>query len=205
MKAFFLLVDKNEHFLEVDLAKIVLSAEVETLSAVQGFGEPALVSFPKPIIAKNELDIAREYLLHRSQGMHLLGFLDNIDCALRCHGIDIFVPSSAILVENSEKQIASLALNARRKMFVVSMELMEFYSGSLVEKVCISANEQQDGVSRFSGTKSTGFVTVDEELILDQGLKILDISGLYDQQRRMNSEHAVSSTLQNTYMPAYPT
>jgi hypothetical protein len=198
VKAFLLLVEKDEHFLEVDLAKFVLSAEVEALSGLQRFGDPTFVTFPMPIIAENELDIAREYLLRRSEGMHPLGFLAHIDCALRCHGIDVFIPSSEISVERSEKQVGSI-IDARKKL-KASVDLMEFYSGSLVEKVCISANEQHDGISRFSGAKSSGFVTVNEELMIDQGLKILDISNLYDQQRGITSGHAVSTnTLDQVY------
>lgn len=191
IRACFLLMQNQENFLEVDLAKIVVSAELEAVAAVQRFSK-TIVTFPRPLIANNELDILRECLLNRSNGAQVW---QGVDCALRCHGFDVVIPSAS--VEGSD----TLRVSARAKrggLVRASVTFVEFYSGSLVEQIYLSSCEHQDTFSRFSGSKSTGYASGQPFPLaqnLDRGLKLLDICHIYDQQRSMNADHAVSTTL----------
>jgi hypothetical protein len=198
LEACFLFMENGENFLEADVAKIVISAEMDALVAVGGFAEGTSVAFPRPLIEETELDTIRD-LLTPSQGSHVLGSLDRVDCALRCHGVDVFVPCSSLSSEDLFQQSESQTTNTRKKL-KASVKLIECYSGKLVEHIRLAASEQQDESSRFSGAKSTGFVTavplqVEDNPLKDQGLKLLDVCQLFDQQRRSDNSHAVSLTL----------
>lgn len=190
IRACLLIMENQENFLEVDLARIVFTAELEALAALRRFFSTT-VTFPLPLIADNELDIVREYLLDRSKGTRVL---EGVDCALRCHGFDVVIPSDASECSDELHPPITVKRGGRLRAAVT---LVECYSGSLVEHIYMSANEHQDSSSRFSGSKSksSGFASSPphpSDQNIEQGLKLLDICTLYDQQRTMSSEHAVS-------------
>jgi hypothetical protein len=88
---------------------------------------------------------------------------------------------------------------------MASLTLAEYYSGSLVERICYAANENVDLFSRKSSGAATSAPSRGEEgLSPVQRLKLLDICAIFDKQRTMGSAHAVSQFRFSLHFPLVP-
>lgn len=192
IKVSFLKMDEQERFLEIDIAKIFISAEVGAIGSVIKFARSTRVTLPRPLLAHSALDEVRDYFLHQSPPSHFVGEVATLDCAMRLHGVDVCVPAfEQVLDEQSAPHCSG-----NRKQIRAALSLVEYYSGSLVERISFAANENVDLFSR----KSSGFATAvstpgEETFFLEQRLELLNISEIFDKQRGMGSAHAVSESL----------
>ena len=197
LKASLVQLENGKSFLEVDIAKIVATAEIKAILSIQTFVSETVVLLPKPMLGRTEIDEVRDYVLQRSQTPKPF-FLDQFNCAFRLHGIDVTVPNGVLEPnegggesENGEK------VDSRPKMKAV-VRLVEYYNGRLVDHiVSVSQESMGDDATKYSSamkSRVSAQSSVDwgGAFVSDGRMKLLDLSELMKKHDSLTSNHSVS-------------
>jgi hypothetical protein len=136
IKGNLLLIVGKKNFLEIDVGRAVSSAELHAIVGIHDLLVSSSAILPVPLIATTELDRVREAVIARSREARHHDLIINMDYSLRCHGIDVLLPSpwSKNASESSSLWSGSQRIDPRKRIRV-SLPFVEYYTASLVRQM----------------------------------------------------------------------
>lgn len=188
MKATMTKLKGGNSFLEIDIAKIIGSIELDSIQALRKFVADTVVLLPKPSVTRTEFDETRDYILKRLNKKKN-PLLNKISFAFRLQGASIDVHNGTLKPVTGD---GSADCNDQRPKLVFVVGLVECYSGRLVDHIASLSRQAEDERSRVSGAKSTVASVEIDQLVSAQGMKLLDICEVMDRQETPYSLHLVS-------------
>ena len=179
--------------LQCDLSKTVVTCDLQAAVKIYEFFADVQVVFPQSLIAPTQTDVLRQYAVHRlatvKQGWNRVD--DGVSSAIRLHGLDIAIPGP--IDDDSLSRAAGSSPDAASSNNAgvevkISLNLIEYYDGSLFEDILSLSNDFVEVGSRMTNevplsTSDMGWQR--------RNLKMMNVTKLVDGSHPSSSRHSV--------------
>lgn len=193
----------NRKIMEINMAKICISLELETVVKLNDFITTS-ATWPKSVIPKSVYDDIRCYLQAHAQGIINDPMLMKHDISIGCHilGLEVNVPytkliNDASIPHHDHPKVAHPSID-NCTLLMMTMQNIEYYDGLHIQHILSSSLDQPDDQSRYSDAKSKSFASTsgqanaEDGWVTDKTLELMDIQQLLDLHQSCSSHHAVS-------------
>jgi hypothetical protein len=202
-------VTKLEHgkAMEVDMAKVTVTFELEAVIKMKEFITMSSVRQPKSVLPQSAHDDIRRFMrAHAKRTENATKLLQSdLRVVCRVHGVEVSVPCSELVEDASnqfsgEPNASDPSLDERTKL-KLALRLIEYYDGSSLQDASPSFNDLLDDKSKYSDARSTfygstfGGATFEERHTAVRKLHLLEIERLLNLHQSLSSHHAVSAAI----------
>ena len=195
---------ENEKVMELDIAKVNVTVELEAVMKLKGFISSSSVIQPRSVMPKSAYDDVRRFMRLHAKSMEKAAKLLQTDLSIACriHGVELNVPCSE-LAEDCSTSFSPRpdiipSIDERSKVMITTT-LVEYYDGTRIFDVSPSLIPLFDEKSIYSDAKSIprsslfGGVPffIEERRSIDRKLCLLDVERILNLHRSPSSHHAV--------------